>query len=166
MPRVIACGGRKTAYDDFCTALEIAKTGEFIVLLVDSEDPIQDGTAPWDHLAAREGGGWSRPTAAGNDNAHFMVQCMEAWFLADRDALESFYGQDFNNRALPQNPKIEQIPKRDVLDGLAKASRRTTKGTYSKGDHSFMILGLIDPAKVQKASAYADRLIEVLSKKV
>jgi hypothetical protein len=87
MPRIMACGGRKSTYDDFCTALEIAEAEEFIMLLVDSEDPVQDGMAPWTHLAAREGDGWSRPAAAVDDTAHLMVQCMEAWFLADKDTL-------------------------------------------------------------------------------
>ncbi len=140
MPRVIACGGRKSAYDDFCTALEIAEAEEFIVLLVDSEDPIQDGIDPWIHLAAREGDGWAKPSAAENDNAHLMVQCMETWFLADKEALERFYGQGFSKRALPKNPMIEHILKTDVLNGLEKASTNTTKGSYSKGDHSFMVI--------------------------
>lgn len=166
MPKVIACGGRKAAYDDFCTALQIAKAEEFIVLLVDSEDPVPDGMEPWVHLAAREGDGWTKPSAADNDNAHLMVQCMETWFLADKEALKSYFGQGFNEQALPKNPELERIPKRDILDGLKRASSRTTKGIYSKGDHSFVILSLIDPSKVQGASKHAKTLIEVLSEKL
>lgn len=166
MPKIIACGGRRAAYDDFCVALQEAKPGEFIVLLVDSEAPVADGIESWAHLAAREGDGWTKPSTADNDNAHLMVQCMETWFLADKETLESYFGQGFNKQALPRNPKLEHIPKRDVLDGLERASSSTTKKTYSKGDHSFVILGLIDPSKVQRASGHAKMLINVLSEKL
>lgn len=165
MPRVIPCGGRKSAYDDFCTALEIAAADEFIILLVDSEDPTQAVTDPWTHLAGRQGDRWAKPSSAETDNAHLMVQCMETWFLADVETLRSFYGQGFNQRALPRNPRIEQILKTDVLNGLEKASKNTVKGGYSKGRHSFAILGLIDPVKVQEAAESAERLVKVLLKK-
>ncbi len=40
LPRVIPCGRRDAAYDDFCTALKVAtRTGDIVFLLVDSEDP-------------------------------------------------------------------------------------------------------------------------------
>lgn len=162
MPRIIACGGRRSAYDDFCTALRIAKPDELIFLLVDSEGPVKDANNPWIHLSSRKADSWIKPDNAGSDNVHLMVQCMESWFLADTQALVLFYGQGFRFGSLPANPHIEQVPMSDVLRGLKDASISTSKGSYSKGDHSFGILGLIEPAKVRKASAHADRLIDSL----
>ena len=118
MPRIIPCGGRKEAYNDFRTAIEAVGPNEFIVLLVDSEDPVEDLVAdqidPWIHLKSREGDKWAKPDSAGQDNAHLMVQCMEAWFLADKEALSAFYGNGFREGALPKNPEIEKIAKEDT----------------------------------------------------
>ena len=89
-----------------------------------------------------------------------MVRVMESWFLADRDALQSFYGPAFRTQDLSPNPAIEHISKPDVLDGLAKATRYTK--SYKKGTDSFQILERLDPAKVRAASPYADRLMQAL----
>ena len=92
-----------------------------------------------------------------------MVQTMESWFLADTDALASFYGQDFRKQDLPPNPNIEDIPKQGVLDGLQRATQNTKKGGYKKGTDCYEILEKLDPAKVRRASSYADRFISSLS---
>ncbi len=163
MPRVIACGGRKTAFDKFRTAFGARKAEEFIVLLVDSEDPVADGAGPWQHLAGRDG--WDRPREATDEHAHLMVQCMEAWFLADTDGLAEYFGRDFNRNALPGRREIEEVAKDDALEGLRNATRRCTKGEYGKGRHSFDILEQTDPAKVFDASPHAKRLIDTLREK-
>ena len=92
-----------------------------------------------------------------------MVQVMESWFLADTGTLKMFYGQGFRKRSLPANPNIENIPKNDVDNGLAGATRGTVKGGYNKGAHGFKILANLDPERVRKASRYADRFIAALS---
>ena len=65
MPRIIACGGRGTAFDRFRTALRSRREDEFIVLLVDSEDPIAEGSGTWEHLAGRDG--WDTPADAADE---------------------------------------------------------------------------------------------------
>ncbi len=42
MPRLVACGGQGTAFDRFMTAHETAIAGEYLALLIDSEDPMAD----------------------------------------------------------------------------------------------------------------------------
>ena len=163
MPKVIACGGRDSAFDKFCIALRSKNAEEFIVLLVDSEGPVADGSGTWLHLGTRDG--WERPDGAEDENAHLMVQCMEAWFLADKDNLAAFFGQGFNRNALPSSQKIEDVAKRDVLEGLRRATRRCKKGEYGKGRHSFDMLEQTDPAKVMNASPHARRLVEILRQK-
>ena len=161
MPQVIACGDRQNAYDKFEAALRSSGDHEFVALLVDSEGPVADGSGPWRHLQTRDN--WPRPDGATDDNAHLMVQCMEAWFLADKDCLVAFFGRDFNRNALPRNPDIEKVAKADVLNGLKKATRQCQpKGQYDKGRHSFEILAEIDPANVVATSKHARRLIEIL----
>ena len=163
MPRIIACGGRDRAYDKFCTAQEQASTDEFIVLLVDSEEGIEAGVGPWGFLRNRDG--WNKPSGTGEDNAHLMVQCMEAWFLADRDTLAQFFGDGFNANPLPNRPDVENIPKSDLYNALRGATRDSRKGEYGKGRHSFDLLARLDPQKVTQASPYAKRLVDTLLSK-
>lgn len=161
MPRIVAGGSRRHAFDDFCTALEKARTDEFIVLLVDSEAAVPPRTEPWAHLKKRDR--WEQPEAATDDNAQLMVQCMEAWFLADQDSLAAFFGKGFNRKALPDRTDVENIAKDDLFDKLKRATRHCIpKGEYGKGRHSFTILARINPGKVMAASPHAKRLVETL----
>ncbi len=161
MPRIIASGGRQQAFDDFCTALEQSGAADFIVLLVDSEAPVADGIAPWTHLQNQDG--WDRPSAAGDDNAHLMVQCMEAWLIADRERLAAFFAEGFSAKSLPARTAVENIPKPDLYAALKNATRTCRKGRYGKGRHSFDILAQVDPAKVLTASPFARRLVATLT---
>ena len=96
MPRVIACGPRERAYDQFCTAIGQAEDDSFIVLLVDSEAAVAAGDSPWEHLKKRDK--WTQPSVAADDSAQLMVQCMEAWFVADRQSLSAYFGRGLQSR--------------------------------------------------------------------
>ena len=161
MPRIIACGDRGRAYDKFCTAQRKAQADEFIVLLVDSEEGVGGDIGPWAFLKRRDNN-WNKPVGTSDDNAHLMVQCMEAWFLADHDTLAQFFGDDFNANSLPNRSDVENIPKSDLYDALKRATRRSRKGEYGKGRHSFDLLAQLDPQKVVDASPYAKRLVDTL----
>jgi hypothetical protein len=175
MPRVVACGSRADAFDSFCTAL---RNGELAMLLVDSEAPViaaaQPGDAsdaknraqwlPWAHLQQRKGDGWEKPDGSEDLQCHLMVQCMESWLLADREVLTKFFGQGFKENVLPPpaNP-VELVAKKKIYDDFAAATRACkTKSSYGKGEHSFQLLGMIDPAKVQAASPWALRFVEAV----
>lgn len=160
MPRVIACGGRDEAYKDFCTAMN---NDEQAFLLVDSEMPVTQDPSnanPWRIIK------WNMPSSATPGHFHLMVQCMEAWFLADPDTLKHFFGNGFSERRLPPSTNIETIAKEKIYDGLEKATGKTQKGKYSKGRHSFEILGKIDPQKVIGASPWARRFITGLKREM
>ena len=163
LPRVFACGSRQQAYKDFFHALDTAHNGEFIVLLVDSESSVAEGAEPWLHLENRDN--WDKPAGAMDENAHPMVQCMEAWFLADKEALAGYFGDDFNMNSLPGRLEVEAISKSDIEAGLKAATRQCKKGQYDKGSHSFGILAELDPDKVTEASPQAKRFINTLLKK-
>ena len=100
LPRVVPGGGRRETYDDFCTALSDPGNDAFTVLLVDSEAPVAEGAGPWTHLRDRLGDGWNRPRGAADEHAHLMVQCMEAWFLADPGTVSAYFGNRFRPGAL------------------------------------------------------------------
>ena len=160
MPRVVACGSRRRAYDQFRAAINEAETGNFIVLLVDSEAAVTSGDSPWEHLRKRDN--WAQPSAAADDSAQLMVQCMEAWFVADRQSLSAYFGKDFKASALPKRDDVEAIAKSDLERTLRQASSSCSKGAYRKGRHSFELLECLDPRKVIEFSPHARRLIDTL----
>jgi hypothetical protein len=124
---------------------------------VDSEEPVVEKSR-CEHVR------WPRPAGASEDQIHLIVQAMEAWFHADKDALREYYGRSFRSAALSQRPDIERIPKADLFAGLQRATTDCQKGEYSKGEHSFQILARIDPARVRAASPFAEKLLRVLER--
>lgn len=167
MPRISASGSRRSAYDDFCTAVA---DGQPALLLVDSEAPVaqqhQQGDemahwAPWAHLAQRQGDGWSKPDGADDKDCHLMAQCMESWFLADRQTLQAFFAPGFKPNTLPAESRpIEGIDKDTLYQALKTATANCkTKAEYGKGEHSFKLLARIDPEKVTAASGWAKRFV-------
>lgn len=167
-PRVVACGGREQAFDSFRTAI---LQGENALLLVDSEtsvnstreSPPQNSWKPWAHLRVQAG--WEKPESATDDDCHLMVECMENWFLADKASVETFFGPGFKKTALPDRA-IETISKATVYAALQTATQDCkTKAAYRKGAHSFKLLQLIDPAKVEATSSWAKRFLDELRKR-
>lgn len=155
MPKLVACGSRRNAYEHFSTAV---KQGHPALLLIDSEAPVDPAHEfnPWPHLQEREGDGWNMPPEAEDDSCHLMVECMENWFLADIPTLEGFFGSGFKSSKLPATSAgIEKVSKKAVYAGLKQATQTTSKKGYSKGDHSFSILEQLDPSKVIAASPWA-----------
>ena len=62
MPRVVACGSRRNAYESFKTAH--AGQDTTVLLLVDAEGPVT-AESPWQHLEICDG--WERPDHATDD---------------------------------------------------------------------------------------------------
>jgi len=119
------------------------------VLLLDYEDP-DEAEIRKKHLGGCD-----------QDSVFWMVQVMDSWFLADIDALKSFYDGGFQESALKGNPNVEEIPKADVLGRLENATRATKAGKYQK-NHAFKLLGLIDPTKVRSVAPNCERMFRVI----
>ncbi len=122
------CGPRREAYEKFLEALQ-DHPNAFNVLLVDAEEAVKQGKTPIAHLRERKGDEWDL-TGVAEEQIHLMVQVMESWFLADKVALQKFYGQGFNLNALPKVRNVEQIAKADLERALDEATRKTQKGEY------------------------------------
>jgi hypothetical protein len=157
--KVIPCGGRDQAFDNFKIALKDHATA-LNLLLVDAEAAVDGMDDPWTHLQKRDR--WQRPSAVKVDQCHLMVQTMEAWFLADKQALQQFYEKGFNANALSRNQNVEEIAKAQLELSLIAATKLTSKGEYHKINHASELLKIIDPAKVRKASPHFDRLMNKL----
>jgi hypothetical protein len=155
--RVVPGGSRTDTFKEFETSRATRGPGALVILLVDSEGPVQ-GT-PREHLAASDR--WDLSTVS-DDQVHLMVEVMESWFIADPESLSLYYGQNFAPGSLPPNPNVEAVSKADVLDGLVRATRRTQKREYHKTRHAFDILARLAPEKVRGRAPHCDRLFETI----
>lgn len=161
-PRIVSCGTRGAAYEDFCHAVSKAGEKDIYWLLVDSEAVVEVGQEQvWTHVKNRQGDGWDQPVTADAEMLHFMVECMENWFLADHQSLEKYFGQGFRVASLPRQRNVENVAKNEVYTALRKATENCDgKGAYSKGKHSFTLLEKIDPAKLERVAPFAKRVID------
>ncbi|MES2708769.1 MAG: DUF4276 family protein [Verrucomicrobiota bacterium] len=160
MPATFRCGGRNQAFDDFRTAVKNRRRDELPLLLVDSEDLVVAGRSPWEHLEVRDG--WIRPPGAGPEDAFLMIACMETWFVADRQALQRFFGGCLRENALPRWPAPEAVEKRTIFASLDQATAGCGKKVYDKGKVSFELLNRIDPEVVARHCPGARRLLDRL----
>ena len=154
---IIVCGSRNNTFKSFKNALADFPDA-FNVLLVDSEAPLKKD--PWEHLKDRDN--WE---LSGVDDTHcyLMVQAMEAWFIADIEALKKFYGKGFKENAISKNPNVETIDKDSLEPSLKAATRDTSKGDYQKIQHASKLLELMDVVKVRQAAPNCDRLFTTLT---
>lgn len=129
--KLVCCGGRDETFRRFRNAMRTGSDG-ILVLLVDAEGPVE--AKPRVHLEVREKG-WNL-TGVDDGSIHLMVQTMEAWILADVDALNHYYGQGFNTGAVPKAADLEGVAKRDLERSLRRATARTRKGRYRKIAHA------------------------------
>jgi hypothetical protein len=159
---IIICGTRSNAFRDFRNGLK-SHPEAVNILLVDAEAPVKKVDSPWQHLKSRDN--WDRPVEINDDFCHLMVQTMEAWLLADIDNLKKFYGQGFQESAIPKTNNIETIEKDKLESSLKIASRHTSKGEYHKINHASKLLESLDVDKVRQASRYCDRLFTTLKNK-
>jgi hypothetical protein len=160
MPATIRGGGRDQTFDLFQTAAKNRRPGELPLLLVDSEEIVPAGRTFWQHLNQRDG--WALPEGANADDAYLMICCMETWFLADREMLRHFFGQEWRENAVPEWPHLESVAKARVFQALAQATQACGKKKYSKGRLSFELLGEINPATVETACPAAQSLLQRL----
>ena len=154
--KLVCCGARDEAFRSFRNA---ARNGQaaIVLLLVDAEGPVTTG--PCEHLQARDK--WDM-TGVDARSVHLMVQMMEAWIVADADALSRYYGQSFNAGALPRAADLESVTKRDVERSLRRATERTGKGRYRKIAHASDLLQRIDAEKVKARCRHCERLFDEL----
>ncbi|MBE2281982.1 MAG: DUF4276 family protein [Prosthecobacter sp.] len=162
MPRLSACGGRNAVFDHFKTAHAQRKQGDYIAMLVDSEDPVADGEKAWEHLKSRDN--WDKPAGADDEQVLLMTTCMETWIVADRAALKAHYGHRFKENALPPLIDLEQRNRKEVHEKLTQASSDCSNA-YAKGKRSFGVVGILNPTALSSLPAFA-RMARVLKAKL
>ena len=116
-------------------------------MLIDSEEPMADIEKTWSHLRERDG--WAKPVGSDDEQVLLMVTCMETWIVADRHTLQSHYGSELQDTALPALNDIESRSCDSIQDSLLHATRNCTNA-YEKGKRSFQVLSKLDPDELQK----------------
>lgn len=164
----VLCGSRDEAYKTFVNEYKRSVEDTVCILLVDSEDEISDEQEPTenpedmavknarlsenskarkDFLIRREP--WNLKDVP-SELIHLMVRCMEAWIVADPDALAVYYGKNFHRNKLPVSPNLESVSKPDIYAKLSSATKDTPKGSYAKIKHASKLLSRIVAEKVAK----------------
>jgi len=159
--RVVPCGSRGAAYDAYMIAMQ-SNSESFNVLLVDAEGPVSGESIHY--LRAKESG-WDLQDGD-KDQCHLMVQMMEAWIIADIDALDAFFGQRFLRSSIPNPDNVESVEKNRVETCLANSTRNTQKGLYHKIKHGPKLLACIDPRVVRKKAPHCKELFMNLARQV
>ena len=77
-----------------------------------------------------------------------MTQAMEAWIVADPEALAGFYGKDFHEAKLPKRKLLDEEPKNALYRALDEATKDTQKGSYGKIKHGSELLKRLRPGTV------------------
>jgi hypothetical protein len=165
MPRLVASGSRTAAFEAFKTELRQSKPGDFVALLIDSEEPLADLSATWKHLRGRKGDQWKKPTSATDEQVFFMTTCMETWIVSDRETLKNYYGQRLKENALPSLVRLESRGRLAVQDALAQATADCSN-SYEKGKRSYQVLGKLQPATLAQHLPSFKRMVDILDRKL
>jgi hypothetical protein len=100
--------------------------------------------------------------AVSEQDVFWMVQLMEAWFLADPKALAVYYEKGFSAKAIGTTVDVEIVPKSEVLERLKRATEDTTKGEYHKVNHAPFLLERLDPNLVRQRAQHCRKLFEAV----
>jgi hypothetical protein len=99
------------------------------------------------------------------DRVFWMVELMEAWYLADPEALAGFYGQGFRTNAIGNTEDVERVPKAEVMNRLREATTNTSKGRYDKVKHAPYLLERLDSGRVQRRARNCRQLFDSVRNK-
>jgi hypothetical protein len=160
---IITSGGRGQTYKDFKTAFEQDKH-DFVVLLLDSEGAVPQNQRAWAYFTSGtrpNDATFLRPKNATDDNAHLMVQMMEAWFITDVEAFRTVYRRNLQEGSLSKTLDVEQISRHLIIPALENATRHTTKGIFKKS-HGADLIAELDIKELRRRSKHADRLFQTL----
>lgn len=150
MPQIIMSDDTAGAVRKF--RLEVEKTNsrfQQVLLLVDLDGP-EEARETW--LTAQE-------LLSHREQVFFMVQKMEAWFLAQPDVLHEFYAPKLPH-TLPGAPPA-RVPHPDRE--LVRCTRgHPKKGTYHKTAHGARLLALLRLPDLQRAFPDVARLAAAL----
>ena len=161
--KLIAGGSRTEAVKDFQRSCR-SQPSNVNILLIDSEGPIPDTASAIQSLRAQRF--WDGSVACDDDQVNLMVQAMEAWFIADPQALVNHFGQDFSIKALPSPQNAESVSPSDLTTAIHEGLRNSGRRRYDKVTDGVKLLQLIDRVKVGQYCQHFQRLMDYLSRQI
>ena len=161
--KLIAGGSRTEAVKDFLRSCR-SRPSNVNVLLIDSEGPVPDTVSAIQSLRAQRF--WDKSVVCDDDQVNLMVQAMEAWFIADPQALINHFGQDFNINALPSPQSAESVSPNDLTTAIHGGLRNSGRRRYDKVTDGVKLLQLVDRVKVAQYCQHFDRLMDYLSREI
>ena len=163
MPKIHPSGDGGAAMKRFRKAYaNHGRRTDYLGLLIDSEEPVDNINKPWEHLSKRQGTDWKRPSGADDDQVLFMTTSMETWIAADHEALRKRFPRDFNRNRLPSLTDLEARRRGDVR----KALEQSTNDRYTKDKVSFELLGNLNPDTLEQHLPSFRRARRILNEKL
>lgn len=161
---LIAGGSNAETVKDFLRSCR-QNPSDLNVLLIDSEGPAQSVSEAMRALRSRRY--WNANAAPEDERINFMVQAMEAWFIADRNALKRHFGKGFGVGSLPNPQNAESVSPKDLTDSINQALRAIggrRRRKYDKVRDGARLLALIDESTVRRNCPSFGRLMDFLSR--
>ena len=163
LPGLVAGGARSKTFADFQTGHRLNGGSDYVAMLIDSEEPLQDPEAVWEHVSDHDG--WNRPDGTSDEQLLFMTTCMETWIVADRTTLKDHYGSRLQESALPALSDLESRSRQEVQDKLSHATRNC-RNAYAKGKRSFDVLGKLSPPALTEHLPSFRRNVRILEEEL
>lgn len=158
--QIVAAGDGPAAHKAYEKFVSRSEDDRIVFLLIDSEQHKERDLPNWEFLSRTRK--LRKPKAAGVNSLGLMVQCMETWFLADRDAAIGYFRLGKGGDPLPRHAHPELVPKVRILDSFDKASHQSRRRRYQKGADALALLGLVDPNIVAERCPHAERFFNAL----
>lgn len=129
------------------------------ILLMDSEGP--DSGQLRQQLERRSDWRPPRGSSVSDEQIHWMVQAMEAWFLADREALRRHFGSRLRERQLPGS-NVEEVSNPKHV--LKRASATRSEHRYHETRDAPELLEQVNVETVRRNAPACDRLFRTLER--
>ena len=161
--KLIAGGSRTEAVKDFLRSCR-SQPSNVNILLIDSEGPVPKTASAIQSLRAQNF--WDGGVACDDDQINFMVQAMEAWFIADSRALVEHFGRDFNINVLPSPQNAESLAPGNLTTAIREGLRHGGRRRYDKVTDGVKLLQLIDEVRVSQHCRHFNRLTDYLVREI
>lgn len=169
------CGSGTMACEKFFSDIKRNVAPDVIkILLVDAESPVEktEKRSRIEHLQKPNSHGhkFTQQLASIDEKlCHLMVQEMEAWFVADAEAIKKAFRSDFKENVIQKTSDVEQYDKDKLADLMYRATNQkyvANKEKYQKSEtkleYSGIILENLDPQKVYDKSVHFQKLQQAL----
>ena len=161
---MIAGGSNAETVKDFLRSCR-RNPSDLNVLLIDSEGSAPSAAEAIRALRSRSY--WDANAAPDDGQLNFMVQAMEAWFIADPQAMARYFRNGFAVGRLPHPQNAESASPNELTDSINQALRAIggrRRQKYDKVRDGAQLLARVNEATVRRNCPSFRRLTDFLSR--